>query len=265
MKYKKTLKRGLAGVVVGGMLLSGGMAFADDTGSTKEQTSIGEHFAGKMMQGKKGIFQGKRLYIGDRREELQAVLEQMVKQGTIDQGKADEITAFIEKTDAERQAQFEEIKKLTPEERKALWEERKKDDSAVRPTVRQDLFTQLVENKIITQEQVDAIRTAMKEAVVAKQHQDMQDGLKAIVEKGAITQKQADMVVNRFDEIRKNHEALFEKTKDMTPEERREYLIDNKEKINPLNQLVTDGVITQEQADAIKEILPRGKGYRGSM
>ena len=263
MKYKKTLKRGLAGVVVGGMLLSGGMAFADDTGSTKEQTSIGEHFAGKMMQGKKGIFQGKRLKMGDRQEELKTVLDQMIKQGTIDQGTADEITAFIEKTDAERQAQFEEIKKLTPEERKALWEERKKGDSTVRPEVRQDLFTQLVENKIISQEQADAIRTAIREAAIAKQQQDMQDSLKAIVEKGAITQKQADQVISQFDETRKSHEALFEKTKDMTPEERREYINDNKEMLNPLDQLVTDGVITQEQADAIREVLPRGKGHRG--
>ena len=180
MKYKKTLKRGLAGVVVGGMLLSGGMAFADDTNDTKAQNPIGKHFAGKMMQGE-----------------------------------------------------------------------------------RQDLFIELVENKIITQEQADAIRTYIRENAIAKQHQDMQDSLKAVVEKGAITQNQADKVINRFDEIRKNHEALFEKTKDMTPEERRKYMIDNKEKVDPLNQLVTDGVITQEQADAIREALPHRKGFKG--
>ncbi len=211
MKYKKTLKRGLAGVVVGGMLLSGGMAFADDTGDARVQNPAGKYFAGKMIQGKEGMFPGKRHHMVDRREELQAVLEQMVREGTVDQAKADEIKAFIEKMGAERQAQIEEIQKLTPEERRALWEERKKDGPAVRHEAREDLFTQLVDNQIISQEQADAIRDRIRENAIAKQRQEMQDSLKTVVEKGVISQEQADKVVSRFEENRKNHEALLRK------------------------------------------------------
>lgn len=54
--------------------------------------------------------------------------------------------------------------------------------------------------------------------------------------------------MEQFEKAQKKREALFAKTKDMTPEERREYLKENREELkNPLTQLVTDGVITQER------------------
>ncbi len=49
----------------------------------------------------------------------------------------------------------------------------------------------------------------------------------------------------------------------MTPEERRQYMIENKAGLNPLSQLVSDGTLTQGQADAIKEALPHHRGFRG--
>lgn len=222
----KTLVTALGGVIVGGMLLSGGMVFAGNTNGSVSDNPAGKlPFFGKAMEHRGGKAFGKGDFRPGGGKLSQTTLDQLVKDGVITQDKADKIKAYIEG--------------------------------------RPDLFTELVKNNILTQEQADTVKTKIRETADQQQQQRISDSLKTLVGKGTITQVQADKLLKLFADAKKDRDALFEKTKDMSPEERRQYMQDNKEKVkNPISQLVSDGVITQEQADAIQQIFPR-KGHRG--
>ncbi|WP_099188800.1 hypothetical protein [Tepidibacter mesophilus] len=71
-----------------------------------------------------------------------------------------------------------------------------------------------------------------------------------LVEKGIITQEEADKW-NDFREQKRNQ--MQEATKDMTRQERMEYMKENHVKGEGLSQLVEEGVLNQERADEIQD------------
>jgi len=93
---------------------------------------------------------------------------------------------------------------------------------------------------------LDIIQTQMKETAQEEQKQQKSEGLKSLVEKGTITQGQADKILAQFEN------------------ERRQYITDNKDKLqDPLAQLVADKTITEDQASAVRDVLPHFRGHRG--
>lgn len=263
----KNFAIGLSGVLIGGMLLSGGVALADTSGSTTVASLTGKiPWVGKMlghgggflgdrggMFGGRGGMMGEKGWFGAAGAGLsQANLEQLVKEGTITQAKADEIQAYIDKTQKEKQAQLEQMKNMTPEERKALLGKKNTGDS-VKLKGPQDLLTALVENSILTQAEADAVKAKLNELAQAQSRQKISDSLKTLVDKGTITQEQSDKILQSFAEAPAKREALAQKIENMTVKEARQYMLDNKGiPQNPLGQLVADGVITQAQADAFQ-------------
>lgn len=264
MDYRKNLAKALSGVLVGGMLLSfGGAAFAGDVNSSviKDLNSKSSSISQAMKDPGK-MFKNKQDFRFDKQGGLLATLDQLVKDGIITQDKVDEIKAYMEKAAQEREARREEVKNLSTEERKALQEKWLAEKSETKPVGKPDLLNELVNNNILSQEQADAIKTKIVETAREQKQQQISEGLKAIVDEGTITQEQADKILKQLEDVQKNQEELFEITKDMTAEDRREYMQNNKEKLqNPLSQLVADGTITQEQAKAIGKILHYHKGY----
>ena len=227
MIEKKTLVTAFCGVLAGGLLLSGGMAFASNADNSKGSNFAGKiPFLGKMMEHRGGMAGGKGL-IGAAGPKLsQGTVDQLVKEGAITPEKAAEIKTFIDKTDKEA------------------------------PKGRMDLCTELVKNNILTQEQVDTIKTKMTELGQKQKQQKISDSLKALAEKGTITQEQSDKILKGLDDAEKNRQTLAAKMENMTLKEIRQYMQDNKEKPqNPIKQLVTDGVITQVQADAFQKTM----------
>lgn len=231
MERGKQLARALSGVLVGGILLSGSMAFAGDTNNTivkslaENVPSIGQkmtHLSPMAMNHHSKA---------DRQKVFQSTLDQLVRDGVITPAKAVEIRAFMEKRAKERQARLEQFKKLTPEQRKALKAKRKTENPGTRSGGKSGLINELVKANILSQEQADIFKTKLRENVNAQEQQRISDGLKGLVEKGTITQEQSDKIEKQFEEARKAR--------------------------RPLSQLVADGVITQEQAQAIVEILHR--------
>lgn len=258
MIQKKTLATTLSGVVIGGLLLSGGMAFAGDakdsvTNSITEKVPFFGQFMGH--QGERGP--GRGLGMGLFKEAgvklSQENLDQLVKEGVISQEKADEIKVYIDKTEKEMQARFEELKNLTPEERKA---EKKNGENAGKRVSRTDLFTQLVNNNILTQEQADTIKTKLQEMAQEQKQQQLSDTLKALVEKGTITQEQYDKIIKQCEDAEKERKTLNEKLDNMTVKDFRQYMQNNQEKRqNPMEQLVSNGVLTKEQVTAIQKAM----------
>lgn len=91
---------------------------------------------------------------------------------------------------------------------------------------------------------------------------NMEDITKALVEQGIITQEIADKMTAYMEEKAAERKAEMEKVKSMTEEERKAYLESKKESkpekgaaADPLQKLVDNGTLTQEQADAVSKAL----------
>lgn len=254
MEKRKTIVSVLSGVLVGGLLLSGGLAFAGDVKSSVYDSITGKMpFFGQMMKHRGGMAPGKG---NDRAVLSQTTLDQLVKDGTITQNKADEIKAYIDKTQKEREALREKMENMTLKEIRQYMQ-----DNVGKL---QNPLDQLVTDGVITQEQVKAFQEAMRIETQKQNQQRISDGLKALVEKSTITQEQLNKILKKLEDIQKEREALLEKTENMTVKEARQYMADNKQKPqDPISQLVTDGTITQDQAEDIGKILFGHRGFMG--
>jgi polyhydroxyalkanoate synthesis regulator phasin len=82
---------------------------------------------------------------------------------------------------------------------------------------------------------------------------------KSFVEDGTLSKEQSDKITEFMKKKAEEKKAEFDKMKDMTKEERAELLKQKpKERTDMVNELVTAGIISQDQADKIKAKLPRG-------
>lgn len=90
------------------------------------------------------------------------------------------------------------------------------------------------------------------------------DQFKSLVQEGIISQEQADQWVAFHEQKAAERQAEMEKVKAMTEEERKAYFEEKKasfdgqkpERPDPFSEVVAAGIITQEQADQIKEKMP---------
>lgn len=93
----------------------------------------------------------------------------------------------------------------------------------------------------------------------------MKTELDKLVTAGTITQDQETTILNKATEEQTERKAEMDKVKNMTEAERQTYFESKKttEKTSFLSSLVTDGTLTQTQADTIKNAMPQGPGGKG--
>ena len=240
----------IGGLLIGGLLLGGtSLAMADSTAASSGNASPrAAGWCGKMAPGPKDF----------NNETMQSVLNSLVASNQLTQAQADQIMARQQQLQTERQQQREQMKDKTPAEREAVREQKQ--------AGRVNLLAQLVNEGVITQEQVDAIQAARQEQRKTSQQERVGSALSGLVEKQVITNDQAAAVQNKLSEMQRDRQAEMEKLRDMTPEQRRAYMKEN-QPANPLADLVAAGVLTQEQADQIQKAMgpaASGKGmHRG--
>jgi len=238
----------LGGLLIGGLLLGGG-SFAlagSDEAAAENQTNSALKINGPKMPGMQKI----------NSEVTQSVIESLVSAGTLTQAQADQIQAKEKQLESDRKAEIEKIKAMTQEERKAYCQQNKPQ--------RIDLFTQLVADGTLTQEQVDAIKTATRTKMQEQMQEKLKTALSGLVEKNVISNDQSTAILNQLETFQASRQAQMESVKDMTKEQRQEYMKANRpNKINPLAELVTAGTITQAQADEVLKAIPFSKGNKG--
>ena len=257
METNKIAKKVLGSVLIGGLLLSlGGIAMAgttEDALNSASKTIKAGFFKSQGMRGP-GVKAPAAMQAN-----LKTKLGTLVTAGTITQTKADAIiAAFVKK---------QEVRKTNP-------------------------LSELVTAGVITQAECDAIAKIMPQRGPDGRNQKgrgmvrgfvdsakMQALLKAnlakLVTAATITQAQSDKIVATCAQEQATRAAEFVKIKAMTKIERQQYIQANQGKakpVNPLNKLVTDGSLTQAQADAIFKTMPKkgpgpngknGKGFKG--
>ncbi|MEK6263535.1 MAG: putative porin, partial [Clostridium sp.] len=109
-----------------------------------------------------------------------------------------------------------------------------------------DLFVELVEENILTQEKADALKTSVEAKMKAQRQADLNTKINVFVTDKAITQEQATKVIAAINADKATKKAARDKASTMTETERKTYmdsLRDNE--VGPLKALVTAKAITQ--------------------
>lgn len=127
-----------------------------------------------------------------------------------------------------------------------------------------DMFASLVTNKILTQEKADALKAYLGTQRALIETQQLKTEITKFVTDKTITQAQADQVVTALTAAQVARKAAFDKAATMNAADRKTYLESLKAKeVNPLTGLVSNGTITQAQADKIGPALRCGMGDDG--
>ncbi len=195
-------------------------------------------------------------------------LDSLLKQGLITQEQEDKIVEYKKSEDAARKSEMDNIKDMTEEERAEYFDGKKETKSGGRP----DAMSGLAEAGILTQDEADNISKYLEQQAQEKMEQEQQarqkeqqQRLDNLVSAGTITQDQSDAIQSYMDEQQKARQDEMEKIKDMTEDERQAYMQDKKDdkdkehtSISPLQGLVDNGTLTQDQAKAAAESLFAG-------
>ena len=229
-------KKIICGVVAGSMLLTAGVyAYSDNT--TQNTTTNGKHHI-KMFNG--GNNTSKKLTCG-----LKSVFDEMVKEGTLTQAKVDAMQNYM-------QQKMQEMKKMTKEQRQQQPSEQKT-----------NILDEMASKGIITQADANAIKEKQKTMFEKK----YRDNLDSLVQKGIITQVESDKINSYIKAAREEKKQLMERLKGMAPEERKTYFENNKNsRIDIIQKMVDDGVITADKAKEIRKAIPdmQNKHFKGN-
>lgn len=259
MKNKKAIAMASA-LVVGSLLTLNGSVFADTAAdansSTAQPARLARAAQGLKMNNARGMHNNlNKVQQGNfQAANWDTKLKELVTNGTITQETYDKIQTYLAEQQAQIKAEAEKLQAMTAEQRREYFENKKSELS-----VRTDLFTTLVEKGVLTQTQADAIH----EKVQTKQHGDRKETASAALDKlitaGTITQEQATKILDYMKQNQESRAAEMEKIKAMSAEERAAYIKSAAAaKTNILSQLVTDKVLTQEQADAAAKVIQPG-------
>lgn len=255
----------LTGVLAGGVLLSSAsMAFADTLNSYKSTTQN----TGSKIEFRSPIdnqnFSKKNH--GEMKNALESVLDEALTSKTITQDEKTKILEYAENrakdANDRRQKITEDIKNMNKEELKEYKDSFRKDTPGryLKSKVREkgNLFYELVQENILTQEKSDLLKEKMHEKRQSIKDLKLKENLSELVSKGTITKDQSDKIISSIKESQNASKINFEKMKNMTQEERREYMKNIKDNhVRPIKALMDDGVITEDQAKALKKISPK--------
>lgn len=244
MAQKKRTNRWLVAALVGVFLMAwGGFALAASSDTADTSSNPIKAFCGRMM-GKADPAQ--------RSAELQTIVDKLVADNVLTQAQADGLVSYLKTQAEQRIANREEMKNLTPQQRQAQRQQLRD---------KQGFLSQAVVDQIITQDQAQAIHDALQQQHQESRETALQERLDELVTKGVINQSQADAVKAALQAKQQERQAEMDKVRDMTPAERQTYMQQNRPQIQqgPLQELVQNGTITQEQANQICPA-PQGRG-----
>ncbi|AFS79336.1 hypothetical protein Curi_c23340 [Gottschalkia acidurici 9a] len=164
------------------------------------------------------------------------------------------IKSYIEDKKAEQDKELEALKDKTEEERKAYFEENK--------DKKRDMLSDLVSQGIISEEQRTALKEIFSQDRPFGKFEGKQRGseniLNHIQESGIFSDNEITQIKGYLEEKKTEKDKERESLKDKTEEERKAYFEQNKgERKDIISELVSNGIIAQEQADKLKETMPQ--------
>lgn len=270
MKRNSILKNRLVGgMLAAGMILSSGaMAFADSSAVNVQDTTRSA-VVRKVEDSKRAFKLGEKVKdnkvnVEQKAEKLETMLVELVDAGVITQNDSDDIIDYAkqmyEEREQERKEELEKIKNMTKEEAKEYIAEKKE---ARNPAEKKGIFEQMVEDGEMSQDTLDSIKAYHQE----KMEERIKNDLQGLVDDGTLSEDDVDTLIEYMHENKDERKEEMEKVKEMTPEERKAYFEEKREsgeKIGIFEEMVEDEVLTQEQADAVKELLKPAKPVKSA-
>jgi Tfp pilus assembly protein PilP len=243
-------------LLIGGLLTLNSIAFADTVDAKTSASVLKRGLFEKLAPGNMGEFdhKGQKDMIFIQKEDWSLKLKALVAEGTINQATADKMQAYLTEQENTMKAEMDKLQGMTAEQRKTYFESNKSE-----LIKKVDLFSAMVEKGILTQQQADAIRPVQqpRDMIFIQKH-DWNLQLKDLVTGGTINQATADKMQAYLTEQENTMKAEMDKLQGMTAEQRKTYFESNKselvKKVDILNDMVEKGILTQQQADAIKVI-----------
>ncbi|TEB09951.1 hypothetical protein [Pelotomaculum propionicicum] len=258
MKNEKIMKLVATGILVAGLMASSSglsLAAGDSTNgpdvSQRVLWQTGDPGAAGVATGQVIISTSKMSKFNQNI--LKEALADLVTAGTITQAQSDAVL-----TDFQNNTPEKPVIKVTPPSEGA------NNLSGTNPMMTfkvvkfNDPLKDLVDKGTITQDQAQAIRDKMREITDQQMQKQWQTSLDTLVGEGTITRDQADKVLafltadkqkmqSVLDQARENTQNMRNQTKDMSPQERAQYLEQNMPTIkDPVTQMVDQGIITQQ-------------------
>lgn len=233
MKTKR-MKKVMGITLAVAMLLAAGVtAFAaeaeTETNATPtERRMIREHPGGKRPMDRR--IHGVRPGMGAK------LLDQLVEEGVVPGEEAQSLRDFAALQ-----------RELDPEDR-------------ARPEEGQTRLEFLVSEDVISQETADALKTRF-ETMKEERRQDLLDRLE---EEAGLSAEKAEAVLDFMEASRREREEMRKDLAGMDWKERLAYVRENRDDFTgPLEQMVEDGLLTKEEAEAVRDLLPdRPEGFR---
>ncbi len=183
---------------------------------------------------------------GTFKASLKSDLQKFVDDKIITKEQADKIEEYFKKRREEHKSEFEKIKAMTKEEREKYIQNNRKQ--------KKDPFDELISSGIITKEQAEKL----KDGLSKQRNERLQDTLKEEVSKGTISQEQLNKINEYMAKKREEKSEEYERMKKMNEAERKSYIAQHpKNKTDLLTELVSSGIITKEQSDALSRVLPQ--------
>lgn len=244
----------LCGVLAGGVILSAGSsAFAaSENASDSTQNSKIEY----------RVPMDRNKFNKDKMEEMnkvfESVLQEAVKSNTITQDESNKIKAYTDKKAEEAKQFIQQRKEAGKKEGIKAPKDRKINKSGkMGKEGKGELFEDLVKEGILTQEKADILRENVHKKTEALRDAKLKEDLSKLVENKTLTQDKANKITAAIKAANDTRKADFEKFKNMTDEERREYMKGIKDSYkDPIKTLVENGTITEAQEKEVRKILP---------
>lgn len=237
MKNGKIIKVLATGVLVAGLAVSlgGGMALADS----------GSAGAANVAAGKALIYSTFKM--SANQDAVKEALADLVTAGTITQDQSDAVLTCFQQNLPSKPV----IESTAP----ANGGNNAGQGGVTMQVV--DPMKNLVDQGTITEDQAQAIRDKMRDITNQQMQQQWQTGLNSMVGNGTITQDQADKVLAFLEANQQKMQSVMDQVKDMSQDQRAQYLKENLGNIqDPVSQMVSQGIINQQQADALKQAVP---------
>ncbi|EOD01111.1 hypothetical protein [Caldisalinibacter kiritimatiensis] len=171
------------------------------------------------------------------KDELMIVLDRLIEEGTITEEQSNSIKQYIEQ-------KIEEKRHSIP------------------PALKKDLLGELVEEGVLTEDIVDVIRNEHREL----RHEKVQESLNNLVEEEVISENDVENIIDFMEQKAEERMEELDKIKNMTEVQRREYFMKKRgERKNIMSQMIEEDIITEEQAEEIRKVLPRPEHHKRPM
>ena len=198
-------------------------------------------------------------------ERFEDLLDSLVEDGELDEDTVDSILSYVEEKEAEK-----EEKKLEREEADVERPERPEGKGQKRDRGKgpkgNNILEDLVEEEIITEEEAEVIKEAGEELKATEIAEKFDEILESLIDEGTIDEDEKDEIVAFFEEKEEEKEAERETVEAMTEEERMEYFEEKREEgkgNDVISEMVEEEIISEEQAEALKELMPKHHGSKG--